>query len=64
MERTIEQIQQEYQQGALKAGHISYQVYALKKDLELVNQALQNLNLEAAALKAKQVEEKKEVKDA
>lgn len=53
--RTIQQIQQEYQELCLKAGHFQYQIYTMGRDLELVNKELRDLNLEAAAVKAAEV---------
>lgn len=47
--REVSQIQLEYQQLCVRAGDIQYRVQALKKDLELVNSNLRDLNLEAAA---------------
>lgn len=50
--RSIAEIQQEYQNLCLKAGHLQYQVYTYGKDLEMVNKELRDLNLEAATVKA------------
>lgn len=50
--RTIAEIQQQYQDLCLKAGHLQYQVYTLSRDVEMVNAELRDLNLEAAGLKA------------
>lgn len=50
--RTVPEIQQQYKNLCLKAGHLQYQVYTLGKDLEFVNKELRDLNLEAASLKA------------
>lgn len=50
--RSIPEIQSEYQNLCLKAGHLQYQVYTFSRDLEMVNQELRDLNLEAAAVKA------------
>lgn len=50
--RTIAEIQTEYQNLCLKAGHLQYQVYTFSKDLDMVNTELRALNLEAAAVKA------------
>lgn len=52
-ERGIPEIQQDYQNGACKAGHLQYQIFTLQKDLDLVNETLRELNFEAAALQAK-----------
>lgn len=52
--RTIAEIQQEYQGLCLKAGHLQYQVFTLKKDLALVNDELRDLNLEASQVKAEE----------
>lgn len=57
--RTFETIQTEYQQLALKSGHIQYQIYAFSKDLQLLNDQMRDLNFEGAKLKS---EEEKEVK--
>lgn len=58
--RTMDQIQQEYAANAAKLGQLSYQVYILGKDIELLNQAMRNLNLEAAELKGKEAAAAKE----
>lgn len=50
--RSIEEIQQAYQQACVRAGHLQYQVFALSQELEVVNQSLRDLNLEAAAVQA------------
>lgn len=51
-ERTLQDIQQEYNGLCNKAGHLQYQIFTFKKDLDLVNSALRDLNFEAAALQA------------
>lgn len=50
--REISDIQQDYQNLCTKAGHVNYQISTLKKDLALINESLQTLNQEAAALTA------------
>lgn len=50
--REMSDVQQEYQSLCVKAGHLQYQIFALNKDLELVNEALKSLNLEAASMHA------------
>jgi hypothetical protein len=50
--RTVAEIQQEYAGVCTRAGHCQYQIRTLQKDLDLINETLQNLNLEA--FKAKQ----------
>ena len=57
-ERTLQQIQNEYGSLAAKAGQNAYQRYILSKEAELFNQQMQNLNMEASALQAKQGESK------
>ena len=52
-ERTVEQIQQEYTQLCVKAGHTQYQIAQLKRDIDLMNSTLRDLNLEAAAAQAR-----------
>lgn len=63
--RTIEDIQLEYQKACTQAGHIQYQVYTFKRDLEALNQVIRDLNLEAAGIKAaeKPAEQPKESSD-
>ena len=48
--RTREDIQMEYSQLCARAGQLQYQIYALGKDLEIVDKSLLDLNLEAAKL--------------
>lgn len=47
--RPVAEIQAEYQNLCTKAGHTQYQIITLSKDLDLLNETLRNLNLEAAA---------------
>lgn len=61
--RTISEIQTEYQNLCLKAGHLQYQVYTFSKDLEMVNKELRDLNLEAAATKASEAKAAENVVD-
>lgn len=58
--RTIPEIQQEYQNLCLKAGHLQYQVYNHTRDLEMINSELRDLNLEAAAVQAAEAAKAKE----
>lgn len=46
--RGIPEIQQDYQGLALKAGHTQYQIFTLERDLELMNQTMRDLNIEAS----------------
>jgi len=50
MERTLEDVKKEYGDGCVKAGHLQYQIFTLSKDLEVLNNVLRDLNLEAAKL--------------
>lgn len=45
--RPLTEIQQEYHELCTRAGHIQYQISALKIDLDLVNASLREVNLEA-----------------
>ncbi len=58
--RTLEAIQQEYQQTCLNAGHVQYQLSAIRSDADAkvnelekgltnLNSKLRDLNIEAAA---------------
>lgn len=53
--RSVEDIRQEYSNLCTKAGHIQYQLKVWKDDLDLLNDQLKELNLEAA--KAAQAEQ-------
>jgi len=55
-ERTIEEIQKEYSLVCAEAGQAQYQLFILQKDLEIKNDRLRKLNLEAAAVSAKKKE--------
>lgn len=59
--RTFESVQTEYQQLALRTGHIQYQIAAFTKDLEILNEQMRDLNFEGAKLKGEE-EAAKEVK--
>lgn len=50
--RKMEEIQAEYQSVAMKLGHTLYQEWTFKKEVELLNERLRDLNLEAAAVQA------------
>lgn len=52
--RSMEEIQSEYNGLCLRAGHLQYQIAAHEQDLELINQQLRSLNLEASVLVEKQ----------
>lgn len=54
--RTIEDIQKEYSVLAARSGQLQYQVFTLKKDLELLNNQMRDLNFEAAAIKGKEAQ--------
>jgi hypothetical protein len=47
MARTVDEIQQEYASVCTRAGHCQYQIRTLQKDLDMMNETLQNLNIEA-----------------
>lgn len=55
-ERTMLDIQNQYTSLCNKAGHLQYQLSVFKKDLEIINSSLRDLNFEAAALQAKEAE--------
>lgn len=56
-ERTIEEIQKEYSLVCAEAGQAQYQLFVLEKDLEIKNDRLRSLNLEAAGVAAKKKEQ-------
>ena len=53
-ERTIKDIQDEFSSLSTRSGHLEYQVYTFKKDIDLINDRMRSLNFEAAALQGKQ----------
>ena len=56
--RALEAISQEYQQLCYKVGQNQYQIYVLKKDIEMMNEQIRNLNFEAAASQKAAAEKK------
>jgi predicted nucleic acid-binding Zn-ribbon protein len=52
--RTMADVQQEYQNLCAKAGQAQYQIAILSKDLEMLNDALRDLNVEAATIQMQQ----------
>lgn len=49
--RTIQEIQQEYQNLCARAGHLQYTIKCTAEDLHQVNEQLKDLNLEAVSAK-------------
>lgn len=47
--RTLTEIQQEYQRLLVKAGQIHYQMDVYRRDIEMINEELRDMNFEAAA---------------
>ncbi len=56
--RSFADIQQEFTNTCARAGHLEYQVFTFKKDLEILNNKMRELNLEAAAAQARELAEK------
>jgi len=56
--RGIPEIQQEFTNLCAKAGHLQYQVFTYSRDLETLNNQMRDLNFEAAALNAKEAQNK------
>lgn len=50
--RSVREIELEYSQVCMKAGHAQYQLYTIEKDLSAYNDTLRSLNIEAARAKA------------
>lgn len=57
MAKTKDEMARELAELSYKAGMIQYQIFTLTKDLELLNQSIRDLNLEA--FNARKEEEKK-----
>lgn len=53
VERTLNDVQQDYLKAAAQAGEMQYKAVRLSKDLEVVNKILLDLNLEAASIQAR-----------
>ncbi len=52
--KTVEDLQKEFGNLVFKAGQLQYQIYALSKDLTLINEEARDLNLKAAAIAAEE----------
>lgn len=61
-ERSLAEIQTQYAELCTRAGHIQYQISALSKDLDLVNEELRKINLEAYESKKTEDSKKEEKK--
>lgn len=61
VERTLDQVRQEYSNLAAKAGHTQYQIAELTSDLKVINEQLRDLNFEAGKLIEAVKEEQKAV---
>lgn len=55
-ERTMQDVQNDYQNFLNRAGQNQYQIHCLKNDLDLINGKLKDLNLEYVALQNKAAE--------
>lgn len=62
-QRTFKDVNIEYQKTCFKAGQLQYQIFALSKDLDAVNDVLRDLNIEGATLQAKEAEAAKAEKE-
>jgi len=51
-QRTLQDVNKDYQMGCLKAGQMQYQIVTLQKDLDLLNATLRDLNFEGAHLQS------------
>ncbi len=58
-ERSVAEIQAEYQNLCAKAGHLQYTVDVYKSDLQRINAALRDLNNEHAKAKQKEADQAK-----
>lgn len=53
-QKTLEEVQLEYQKLALQLGHLVYQISALTNEKEQLLKGIQQVNLEAAEIKSKE----------
>lgn len=58
--RSVAEIQQEFTAICARAGHLEYQVFTYRKDLEILNNQMRELNFEAAAVQAQELKAKQE----
>lgn len=57
--RSVADIQKDYSELCVRAGHLAYSIRALEKDLASVQQVQEDLNLEGAAAQKREAEEAK-----
>lgn len=62
VERSLQEIQQEYTGLALKAGQAQYQIVTIQKELDMLNSQMRDLNFEAAGAQVRE-SSKSEVKN-
>lgn len=58
--RTKDQISREYSALCTKAGHAHYNLVTIQKDIEMMQAAMRDLNLEAAAVAKAEAEKPQE----
>ena len=57
--RTLNDVQQEYVNLCTRAGDLQYKIQAFKKDLEVLNNQLRELNFEAVKIQQEEAAAKK-----
>ncbi len=58
--RSVAEIQKEYSELCVKAGHLAYSIRALSKDLASIQEVQESLNLEGAEAQRREAEEAKQ----
>lgn len=62
--RSVAEIQKDYSELCLRAGHLAYSIKALQIDLESVQSVQKDLNLEGAEAQRREAEEAKAAAEA
>lgn len=60
---TLESLSQAYAGMCSKAGHLAYQIYVYNEELATLHRDMRDVNMKAAALKAKAEDKKDESKN-
>ncbi len=58
--RSVADVQREYSELCVKAGHLAYSIRALSKDLASIQEVQESLNLEGAEAQRREAEEAKQ----
>lgn len=54
--RTVKEIQADYSNLCVRAGHLNYSIFALSIDLDLIHEQMKDLNIEGATAQKAEAE--------